>query len=140
MQYQDHMDVMNEPPGRWVRRLVQHCPVWLVKNGMFASVTWPYAKGRICMALHPDTEQTWYMDEDGYGFDKKRLILPVVGKLPETEAPLLHDDVILREISSLRIAVMKLNQQMGSPLGDTLLKHPIVNETYEEEKPLDWLF
>ena len=145
MKFMDHMDVLNEPPDKWVRRLVQDCPVYLVKENMFASVTWPFRRRRICLAIHPGVEQTWYMDENGYGFDKKRLMLPVVGKLPESDAPLANDDMIIMQLTYLKNAVIRLNRELGSPIEDLLieLNNSMTGfsnqEEPNEEKPLDWL-
>ena len=132
-------DVMPLPDGPWMRRLNEGHMIWLVKQGQYARVLFPwqppepgYVSGRLAMNLYDRVGddlyagpvEVWYVNSVGAGFDGKQLVLPCEGHLPEAFVEILTKKE--REFNELKERVSKLEKWlahlalqagMGAPLG-----------------------
>ena len=113
------------PEGPWMRRLRESNWIWLVKEGQYASVLFPwqppepgYMTGRLCLCrsdqrngdLYRGETQVWFVGSRGEGLDGKQLIVPCEGHLPETLAEIIGqpEQELLMTIELLRKRVSGL--------------------------------
>ncbi len=99
------MKIIKSPDNTWVTRLRRGHFVYAVKEKRFAKIEWAFEppepgcySGRIglrfCHVYDEDSWgvdsfcHTWYIYEDGTGFDGKDLLVPVEGNCPDIAAPI----------------------------------------------------
>ena len=110
-------DVLEDPDDEWMERLRRGNKIWLVKEGEYATVEWPWEPpglGRFAGRIGINRSvgdtiilgqcQSWFVTVNGCGMDGKKLFLPVDGHLEDNPSPLLEPQLrqLERELEHLK--------------------------------------
>lgn len=110
------MNVINNPPENWMRRMREGNTIWMVKEGQTATVVSPFLPeaghrtGRIFLRFQDGRTDYWFVSEHGNGIDGSPILRPLEGNLPENEVSLGSDEAetLKRKINDLEIAIAEI--------------------------------
>jgi hypothetical protein len=118
------MEINNNPPNRWLRRLKPSHIIWLVKEKLWASVSAPWIPpepGHITGTLtirrvidnYLQSPESWYCNADGQGINGSLLFLPAEGHLEDDEVPISDLHKIYERLEKLEGWMMAISLEQA---------------------------
>jgi hypothetical protein len=117
------MQVIDNPPDKWIRCLREGNKVWLCKEQKEAIIASPFIPpehcgggiaGRIFISKNGRIEN-WFIRDDGNGLNKEPLIRPIEGHLPDAPVLMTSEEarILREEITIIKTQIANIQKHIN---------------------------
>lgn len=132
----------------WIERLRRNHRIWLVKQEQVAIVAFAWdppepgvvtGTGRLALQPlvdnHVQPVQVWFVDLHGRGIDRRQIILPIDGNLPEAPTPIAEP--VIRQLRRANAQLVRRVESVEKIVSGLMVAVELLTNTIEQLRAYD---